>query len=374
MLVAFIGNSAEAMLNFRGSLIRRAVASGSKVAAFAPDFCDETRAAVQELGAFPFDFPLSRGGASPVADIMSLVVLTRELRRLRPDAVLSFFVKPAIYGNLAAALVGVRRRVIMLEGLGYGFAETKAPSLSRRAIEQLIKLLLRISTARADTTLVLNEDDRVTLVEQVGTSPDRVVNMGGIGVELDEFKPSPVRKDVKVFAMAARLIAEKGVQEYVEAARRIRISNSSVRFLLLGDVDDNPNSLTTEQVSAWRDAGVVEWPGRVNNIRDWLKQADVFVLPSYYREGVPRSTQEAMALGRPIITTDHVGCRDTVTDGLNGFLVPPRDVHALTEAMLKLVNTAGLAQQMGEASRRLAEQKFDASKADSLILGLLNDS
>lgn len=219
--------------------------------------------------------------------------------------------------------------------------------------------------------LVLNEDDRSVLIERVGIEPNKVVNMGGIGVELANFTASSVREHATVFAMAARLIAEKGVIQYVEAARRIRAKGLNARFLLLGSVDDNPHSLSREEVTKWQDEGVIEWPGRVSNIQDWLKQADVFVLPSFYREGVPRSTQEAMALGRAIITTDHVGCRETVDDGVNGILVPPRDVDALVRAMRRLIETPRLAQQMGTASRRLAEERFDAGVADSRIIDLL---
>ena len=195
--------------------------------------------------------------------------------------------------------------------------------------------------------------------------------MGGIGVDLDDFEPSPVRSAPKVVGMAARLIAEKGVFEFATVARTVRATDSSIRFILLGDVDDNPGSLSREQIQGWVDEGIIEWPGRVSNIRDWLKEIDVFMLPSYYREGVPRSIQEAMALGLPIITTDHVGCRDTVDVGVNGFLVPIRDVEALVGALNKLLYSPGLAQTMGAASRAIACERFDANKADALIIDLI---
>lgn len=370
MLIAIIGNSAESLLNFRSSLIRSLIARGHKVAALAPDFDQETLHATEQLGATPVGFPLSRGGTNPSADIKSLLALKRVLSGMQPDAVLSYFIKPAIYGNLAASIVGVPRRVVMLEGLGYGFAED-GRSIGRRLVTWVVSRLLRLSLSRSHTVLVLNEDDRNVLIERVGIEPNKVVNMGGIGVELANFTASSVREHATVFAMAARLIAEKGVIQYVEAARRIRAEGLNARFLLLGGVDDNPHSLSREEVTKWQDEGVIEWPGRVSNIQDWLKQADVFVLPSFYREGVPRSTQEAMALGRAIITTDHVGCRETVDDGVNGILVPPRDVDALVRAMRRLIETPRLAQQMGTASRRLAEERFDAGVADSRIIDLL---
>jgi glycosyltransferase involved in cell wall biosynthesis len=361
MLIAIIGNSAESLLNFRASLIKYMIRSGHEVVAFAPDYDRATRDAIRRMGAEPSDFTLARGGTNPWADLKTIMALRSGLARRRPDAVLSYFIKPAVYGTLAAFLVGTPRRVALIEGLGYGFAEQKRPTLRRRFVAWAVRALLRLGLARAQTVLVLNAEDQQTLVEQVGVGQDRVTNMGGIGVELERFGPAPVRERAAVFALAARLIAEKGIQDYVEAAR----------LVVLGDVDDNPTSLTREQMASWRDAGIIEWPGRVAEIQDWLSQADVFVLPSYYREGVPRSTQEAMALGRAIITTDNVGCRDTVVDGVNGFLVPPRQPEALARAMRRLIDTPGLARQMGKASRRLAEERFDAAQADARILRTL---
>lgn len=370
MLIAVIGNSADSLLNFRASLIRRLIERGHQIVAFAPDFNQQTLRAAERLGAVPIGFPLSRGGTNPFADLQSLLALRRALCGLRPDAVLSYFIKPAIYGNLAAAMAGVPRRVVMLEGLGYGFADD-AQSIHRRVINKTAKQLLRFSLSRSHTVIVLNEDDRNAIIDIAKISPNNVVNMGGIGVDVDQFTFSTVRENATVFAMAARLIAEKGVVQYVEAARRIRDQGFKGRFLLLGTVDDNPHSLSREQVMNWHAEGVIEWPGHVSNIQDWLTQADVFVLPSFYREGVPRSIQEAMALGRAIITTDNVGCRETVDDGVNGILVPPRDVNALAHAMRKLIDKPGLAQHMGRESRRLAEARFDARVADSRVIELL---
>lgn len=371
MLVALIGNGAETMLNFRASLIRHLASRGHAVAAFAPNYGPESRKAVHRLGATPHDFPLDRSSTNPLSDLWTLAALRRHLARLRPDACLCYFVKPSIYGNLAAALVGVPRRIVMLEGLGYSFADDGNQSLRQRLVSCLVRLLLKISLSRAQIILVLNEDDRVTLVERTGMNPDRVINIGGIGVDIEDFDPVVVAENPTTFLMAARLIAEKGVVQFVEAASRIRAQDDRIRFILLGDVDDNPHSLTREQIAAWHDAGTIEWLGHVENVQDYMKQADVFVLPSYYREGVPRSTQEAMALGRAIITTDHVGCRDTVDDGVNGFLVPVKDVDALVLAMRRLIDTPGLARRMGRESRALAESRFNAANVNARIADML---
>lgn len=370
MLIAIIGNSAESMLNFRASLIRRLVDSGCRVIAFAPDYCSQTRDAVAELGAKPYDFFLDRSGMNPLADIKTLISLCASIAKLKPHGTLCYFIKPAIYGTLAAFFCRVRQRVVMLEGLGYGFAD-KGHSLKHRAMATTLKGLLRVALMKATKTLVLNDDDRTILTQVVSIPSDRVINIGGIGVELGDFEPAPVREQVTTFAMAARLIVEKGVYQYIEAARIIRQLRDDVQFLLLGGIDDNPNALAASEVQTWNDEGIVCWPGRVDDVQAWLRQADVFVLPSFYREGVPRSIQEAMALGRPIITTDHVGCRDTVEAGVNGLLIPIRDVPALVSAMRYFLDNPGVAQNMGRESRLLAEQRFDAVNADNLIIRML---
>lgn len=371
MLIALIGNSAQSVLSFRASLIRRLVDRGHRVQAYAPDYTSDTRAAVSKLGAEPINFSLQRSGTNPIADVRSILDLRRRLRRERPQAVLCYFIKPAIYGTIAAAIAGVPRRVVMLEGLGYGFAAEAGTSLTRRLLATAMKTLLRIALTGAYRTLVLNEDDRCVVVDDIGISKDKIVNMGGIGVELDSFNVTPVRDRAQTFALAARLIAEKGVRYYVEAARKIKTNYPDTRFLLLGEIDDNPTSLQKEEIGAWVEEGIVEWPGRVSDVQFWLKQSDVFVLPSYYREGVPRSIQEAMALGRAIITTDHVGCRDTVDHGITGYLVAIKNVDQIVDAMQQLIEKPGLAQKMGTAGRRLAEERFDAKRADLLIINLL---
>ncbi|MFD1789242.1 glycosyltransferase family 4 protein [Sphingomonas floccifaciens] len=373
MRIALIGNSAQSVLAFRASLIRRLVERGHQVQAFAPDYDAQSGAAVAGLGAEPVGYRLQRSGTNPAVDLATVVELRARLMEWRPEAVLCYFIKPSIYGTLAAFLARVPRRIVMLEGLGYGFAEDAGASIRHRMIAAAMRGLLRFALARADRTLVLNEDDLSVVVTDLKVAQEKTTNIGGIGVELDTLTPKPVGDRATVFALAARLIEEKGVRQYVEAARQVRRRHPDTAFLLLGEVDDNPGSLQAAEVRSWVDEGLIEWPGRVSDVQAWLTRSDVFVLPSYYREGVPRSIQEAMALGRAIVTTDHVGCRDTVVPGVNGYLVPIKDVQSLTDAMLHMVEEPGLAQRMGRASRVLAEERFDSRRVDHLIIDLLEE-
>lgn len=348
-------------------MIRELLGRGHRVDAYAPDYSPQTTAAVEALGARAVSFHLQRSGANPWMDVRTTFEIVRLLRHDRPQATLCYFVKPAIYGSIAAAVAGVRRRVVLLEGLGYGFALGANEQLRHRVIAKVLKTLLLSSLTLAHRVLVLNDEDRHILIEQLHVPASRTENIGGIGVELDHYEPAPVNPTARVFALAARMIVEKGVHEYVEAARRIKRRYPDVSFLLLGEVDDNPGSLHQSELSQWVDQGLVVWPGRVDDIQIWLKKCDVFVLPSFYREGVPRSIQEAMALGRAIITTDHVGCRDTVVVGENGYLVETHNVDQLEAAMERLITEPGLVRRMGQASRRLAEERFDARRVDGIL-------
>lgn len=368
--LALITSQAHSLLNFRGPLIRDIVARGHRVVALAPDFDAVTRAAVQALGAETRDYPLARTGMNPWQDLKSLWALYQLLAEIRPDVSLGYFIKPVIYGTLAATCAGVPHRVALIEGLGFAFTDNGTPTGRKRwALQAVVSALYGRALARARRVLMLNPDDVREFTQRGLVAEEKVQCIGGIGVDLVEWPHTPLSalpEHPVTFALAARLLREKGVMEYVAAARAIKARHPNTRFLLLGGLDTNPGAIALAEVQAWVAEGVVEWPGHVP-MRPWLAQAHVYVLPSY-REGVPRSTQEAMALGRAVITSDAPGCRETVVTGENGFLVPVRDVQALVQAMeLFIANPAQIA-TMGQASRRLAEARFDVRQINAQVI------
>lgn len=366
--LAIISNQAFSLVNFRGYLIRELVAAGVEVYALAPDYDDRFRGEVRSLGAVPVDFSLARTGMNPLRDGLDLLRLTNLLRRIRPDATLGYFIKPVIYGTIAAWLAGVPRRYALIEGLGYVFTESGAKESWRRVVLcWIVSALYRAALKRAERVFFLNDDDISEFVEKGIVDQDKTVKLGGIGVDLDEWRPLPPSMQPLTFLLAARLLREKGIVEYAEAARRVKRRYPNVRFVLLGGLDPNPGGLTQSEVEGWVREGLLEWPGHVD-VKPWLAQTSVYVLPSYYREGVPRSTQEAMAMGRPVITTDAPGCRETVEHGRNGFLVPVRDPRALAEAMLRFIEQPELIESMGRESRRMAEERFDVYKVNAVML------
>lgn len=369
--IALIGNQAFAAINFRGPLIRDLVAAGHRVYAFAPDFDEATRAGVRELGAEPVAYPLQRVGLNPVADLRSMFALWRLLRRLRIDVALCYFIKPVIYGTLAAWLARVPRRVALIEGAGYVFASEADGSLKRRVLRMAVTGLYRFALHRAHKVLVLNSEDRELFVGRRIAVPERVGTLPGIGIDLDWYRAvEPVTQPV-TFVLAARLIAEKGVRVYAQAARVIKEQYPGTRFLLLGEPDDNPDSLTRAEVEAWVADGILEWPGRVADVRPYLADASVFVLPTYYREGLPRSILEAMAMARPVITTDNPGCRDAVVDGECGFLVPPRDAGSLVIAMRRFIERPALVGELGRAGRQRVESLYDVRSVNRQLISTM---
>jgi glycosyltransferase involved in cell wall biosynthesis len=370
MRFALITSQAFSVSNFRGPLISALIDQGIEVLAIAPDYDDQTRASVRALGATPVDYSLSRTGINPLSDAFNTVRLALLLRRFQPDVSLGYFIKPVIFGTLAAWLAGVPRRVAMIEGLGYVFTVSgDRQSWKRKLLRTLVGGLYRFALARAQKVIFLNGDDLAEFVEAGFVHEAEAVKLGGIGVDLADWPFAPAATQPVTFLLAARLLREKGIVEFAGAARQVKALHSEVRFILLGGLDPNPGGLNQSEVEAWVNEGILEWPGHVA-VRPWLTQASVFVLPSY-REGVPRSTQEAMAMGRAVITSDAPGCRETVDEGVNGFLVPVRDVPALTNAMLRFVENPSLIGTMGRESRRLAETRFDVHTINARLLKIL---
>lgn len=366
--LALIGSHAPSLINFRGPLIREVVDRGHEVFALAPDLDEESRAALSALGATPIDHRLRRTSMNPMQDAVGVADLVQKLRKIRPDVAFGYTIKPATFGILAAWMAGVPHRFAMIEGLGHAFIEH--PSMKRQALRATVSLLYRASLARADRIFFLNPDDRADFLRLGLVTGEKTEVIDGIGVDLDQWTAAAAVTEPMTFLFIGRLLREKGILELVDAIRQVKAVRPEAQFVLLGDVDSNPSSLRREDVEAWVAEGLLTWPGQVD-VAPWIARASVFVLPSY-REGLPRSTQEAMAMARPVITTDVPGCRETVVEGKNGFLVPAKDATALAEAMLRFVERPELVERMGRESRRMAEERFDVKRANATIMSRLH--
>lgn len=361
--VVVLGSYAPSLIHFRGLLIAELVGRGYRVIAMAPRIDAKTDAAVRALGAEPHEIAIDNASMSPLAAIRTVLALTAAFRRIRPHALIAYTIKPVTLGTLAAARVGVPKIIALITGLGFAFSDDGG--FKRRLSRVVAGHLYRRALARATSIIFQNPDDRAFFREKGITRHDDAFVVNGSGIDLAHFTPAPL-PETPIFLMIARLLVAKGVREYAAAAATVKARHPQARFRLVGYLDPSPDGVTQSEIDSW--AGAVDFVGRLDDVRPALAAARVYVLPSSYREGTPRSSLEAMAMGRAIVTTDVPGCRETVVDGVNGLLVPGRDATALAAAMERFVADPELAERMGRESRRIAEEKFNVHHVNAAIL------
>lgn len=367
MKILVLASLAYSLVNFRGRLLAAMIANGHEVIACAPDSDPEIEAKLASMGVAYHRMPMARTGMNPLTDIVTLGWLSAFLLRQRPQLVLAYTQKPIIYGGIASRLFGKARFFAMVSGLGHVFSEDGSRGLP--LIRRIVSALYRFALHRAEAIFVFNRDDREEMVRhRILRTNACVVQVPGSGVDLSHYAQQPVPDGPPIFLMIARLLRNKGLLEFFEAARIVRASHPQVRCRLLGPLDTNPEAIDRATIERWHGQGVIEYCGETRDVRPHLAAASIFVLPSWYREGLPRTLLEAMSVGRAVITTDMPGCREPVDDGVNGYLVAPRDGPALAQAMLHFARNPGLARDMGAAARRTAEERFAVERVNTLLL------
>jgi glycosyltransferase involved in cell wall biosynthesis len=350
--IALVCNTAWAIYTYRRGLLRALTQGGARVSIIAPR--DRTFEPLTQMGCECIDLPVASKGTNPVHDLRTLRALYQHYRALNPDVVFHYTIKPNIYGSVAAWLARVPSLAVTT-GLGYVFIQK-----SRAA--QVAKLLYRFAFRFPREVWFLNRDDETAFREgNLLAHPERARLLHGEGVDLEDFAfaPLPERNEFS-FVLIGRLLWDKGVGEYVEAARQLRARYPQARFKLLGPVGvDNPSAITREEVAAWEREGVIEYLGETADVRPYISDADCVVLPSY-REGVPRTLMEASAMGRPIVATDVPGCREVVADGENGLLCQAREAASLAAALSKMLDMSVPERAaMATRGRKKIEKEFD---------------
>ena len=341
--------------------LERAVAArkaGYEVLVLAPDTGSGSILENSDLTFVPL--PLKRHGTNPFVELWGVAHLTRLYRRLTPDIVHHIGLKLIFRGTLAARLARVPRIVNAPVGMGFVFS---SQSLKARLLRPVVRAGLKQLLAPGQAHVVFeNPEDQTECVRMQAAPLDRTVVIRGAGVDTEAFRPSPEPTGTPVVVMAARLLWAKGVGVFVEAARLLQAQGVDVRCVLVGGVDlANAASVPEAQLKTWHEEGVIEWRGFQKDIRPALREAALFCLPTHYREGLPKVILEAMAMGRPVITTDTVGCREAVRDGDNGLLIPSRDPAALAAAINELLADPLARKRMGRRGRERAEREFATS-------------
>jgi len=350
----FVVNAPEFFLSHRLPLALAARAAGHEVAvATGPG---SAAASIVQLGFAHHALPLVRSGTNPLAEIRILWSLYQLLRRESPTVVHLVTIKPVLYGGLMARLAGVRGVLAAISGLGTVFlAKGSKAALLRR----VVVVLYRHALGKANTRVVFqNADDRETFIQQRIVVPEKTVLIPGSGVDLADYPVLPEPKGRPVVTLAARLLRDKGIREFVEAIRLLKARGVDARFWLAGNTDPgNLTSLGDDEVAAWQREGLIEALGYRSDIASIFAQSNVVVLPSY-REGLPKVLIEAAACGRAVVTTDVPGCRDAIDPGQTGLLVPVRDAEALAEAIETLLRQPERRLAMGRKARSYAEENF----------------
>jgi len=366
-IVLLNASYAPSLVNFRGNFIQAMISAGHEVHVSAPDFDNETLERVSGWGATAHPVHLARSGQSPVADFRYALQLRKLIRGIGANLVINYTIKPNIWGSFAASSAGVDS-ASMVTGLGYTFIADRG--LGRKLLSLISRSLYRLSSGCNRVVIFQNEDDCADFIQAgclPGPAKARLVN--GSGVDMDHFSSTPLPAK-PVCLMVARLLIDKGTREYAEAAMALLSRRDDCRFLLAGFLDSRPNGITAEELASWQDAGI-EFLGKLSDVRPAIAESSIFLLPSY-REGTPRSVLEAMSMGRPIITTDVPGCRETVIDGDNGFLIPAQDVESLIGAMEKLIDSAALRSEMGKRSRAVCAEKFEVGQVNAALMAHLD--
>ncbi|WP_061033166.1 glycosyltransferase family 4 protein [Vibrio splendidus] len=370
--VVITSNTSWYLYNFRKNTILSLLESGYRVVAVAPK--DEYSQKLEELGAGYHHIGIDQGGTNPIRDIGTILSFFGLYRKSRPDVVLNFTPKNNIYSTLAASVNGIKS-INNIAGLGMIF-------INENLAAKLARLLYKLSQPRAHTIFFQNDEDKELFTKYNLAPLELTDRVPGSGVDLSRFTVSQSADDGKVvFLVIARMLFDKGIGYYVEAARALKAKyGDKVEFRLLGFLDvNNPSAVSKQQMQSWVDEGIVNYLGVSDSVEEEIAQVDCMVLPSFYREGVPKSLLEAGAMGKPIVTTNNVGCRETVDDGVNGFLCEPRSSDSLTEKLELMISMSHQERlSMGQQSRLKVKNEFDEKiviqKYLDAIEGCLSDN
>ncbi|PSU75073.1 glycosyltransferase family 1 protein [Photobacterium phosphoreum] len=364
--IIIIGGLPESLINFRGNLIRSFIDEGHDVVAMAGSAKLEIIEEIQKLGCRFVSFPIERNKLNPFSDLKVLLVLYHLLKREKPAIVLSYTIKPIIWGGIATRISCEAHFYGLITGLGFAFQKG---GFKRDLLTNLVKFLYRRALSSSNGVIFQNKDNLNEFIIQKIVEEKKTFLVNGSGVDLKFFKKVDFPSRT-VFLLIARLLGEKGIREYAVAAKIIKSKYPEVIFQLVGPEDSSPDGINLNEVKKWQQEGIINYLGATTDVRPYIENCSVYVLPSYH-EGMPRTVLEAMAMGRPILTTDVPGCRETVENGENGWLVEKANVEQLAERMVWFIENQDQWEIMGQNSHKMANEKFDVHKVNAEIMKIM---
>lgn len=366
--ILVLSSQAFSLYQFRMDMMKSFIGKGYQVIAAAPDYDENIKKKISEHGIMCKEFYMERTGVNPINDIKGYISLIKLLKEIKPDKIFTYQAKTVIYGALAAKNVGIKEIYALVAGLGSVFRSEKN-SFTSHFVKQILSLEYRVALRNSKIVFFQNHDDSKVFMNRRLVDSQKIKYLNGSGVNLQHFQKAKM-PEKKIFLFVGRLIKDKGIIEYLNAARSVKAKHPGVVFNIIGYYDTNPSAVQPEYVEEFIKDGSVNYLGKKDDVYPWLKECYAFVLPSYH-EGMPKSVLEAMAVGRAVITSDSPGCRETVIDGNNGYLIPVGDSKLLAERMTYLIENEEVTRQMAERSYELALQKYDVDKVDNEIMNLM---
>jgi glycosyltransferase involved in cell wall biosynthesis len=363
MKIMVLSSHTSSLFWFRMDMMIDFIENGHTVIAFGPEPEADWMEKFKENNIEYRQLYVERNGLNPFKDLKTFTNLYRFIKNEKPHKIFVYQAKTIVYGSIAARLNGITEVYPLIAGLGSIFRGT---GLKTGIVKMIMKTEYKIACKCSKKVFFQNNDDKREFIHNRLVKENKTVIINGSGVNLDKFKPTPI-PDKPTFLYIGRLIRDKGVVEYLEACKILKKNKSEIRCLLIGPFDSNPSALNPEELQPYIDDGIVEYHGEQKDVRQYISQCSTYVLPSYH-EGTPKTVLESMAMGRSIITSDAPGCRETVTDGVNGYLVAVKDIKGLAEKMAYLAEHPDINYEMGANSLKLATEKYDVKSVNRAIM------
>jgi len=366
MKIAVISSHTKSLFWFRMDMMKDFLKSGYSVIALGPEPENDWKSKFKEYNIEYRQIYVDRNGVNPIKDLKTYKDLYQFMKSEKPDKVFAYQAKTVIYSSIAAKLNGITEVYPLIAGLGSIFRGT---SFKSKMVKKIMKLEYKVACKCSKKVIFQNADDRNEFIHNGLIKENKTVIINGSGVNIEKFKPALFPKE-PAFLFIGRLIKDKGIFEYLEACKEIKKRYPKVRCLLVGPYDSNPSALKPEELKPYIDDEIVEYFGEQNDVRPFISQCSTYVLPSYH-EGTPKTVLEAMAMGRPIITSDAPGCKETVINGVNGYLVKTKDIKGLVEKMEFFINNPDASKKMGRESLKIVKEKYDVKIINKCIMEVM---
>lgn len=363
MKIVVLSSHTPSLFWFRMDMMKEFIKNAHTVIALGQESEDIWKAKFKEHNIEYRQLYVERNGLNPFKDIKTFAELYKFMKKEKPDKVFAYQAKTVVYGSITSRLNGITEVYPMIAGLGSIF---RGSGFKNRMVKAIMMIEYWLACKCSKKVFFQNSDDRDEFIRSGLITMNKAVIVNGSGVNIEEFKPVPL-PETPAFLFIGRLIKDKGIMEYLEACKILKTENPEVRCLLVGPYDSNPSALKPEELKPYIDEGIIEYFGEQKDVRPYIAKCSTYVLPSYH-EGTPKTVLEAMAMGRSIITSDAPGCRETVIDGINGYLVKVKDVNGLVSIMKYLAANSAINQSMGNESLRIAKEKYDVKIVNQVIM------